>query len=181
MDLEILLDASVAILNESHSAYAIAGGLASNLWVSKDRMRPTYDIDIACGVKARDAAETVAQALEKQGHTVVRTGTLPFRRAVIERLWIEGITLDFVMPRNVEFVNSAFARLQKGTSRYRTMTVLSPEDLFLYKALAKRERDIPPMCDLAEASEFDRKYVESWARKLGVWSFAKRALKREEV
>ena len=110
------------------------------------------------------------------GYSVLRSKDMHFTRAQISRLWVEGITVDFVRPRNLQFVNSAFARLEKGDLKSAKIPILAPEDVFLYKALSKRERDIAPMSALSDRADFDRVYVEKWARKLGVWLFAKRAI-----
>lgn len=178
MGIPEVLNVLVAALEEAPVPYALAGGLASNLWVSEERTRETFDIDLAVAASEADAINALKAALERRGLSVLGPTLLPFKRATIRRFVAEGVIVDFIRPRDEGYVRKAFSRLETAEmSRGKRIPVLSPEDLFLFKALAKRGTDLQPMTAMAEATGFNREYVESWARKLGVWSFAKQSLR----
>jgi len=92
------------------------------------------------------------------------------------RLLLGHVPVDFVRPKDVEYVKAAFRRMGRADVLGKRVAVLLPEDVFLYKALARRARDLPVMADLSALRGFNRRYVERWGRQLGIWSFARRAL-----
>ena len=174
MELLALLPRILDALDTEHVNYALVGGLASNLWVADEKVRETFDIDFA--VKGVWSPERVMEALQSPAVSVLRGSDLNLSRADITRLILNDTILDFVSAKSKEFMDSVFIRVRQGQAAGRNLPVVSAEDVFVFKALSKREIDMHPMCALAETSEFDREYVERWVRKLGVWSFAKRAL-----
>ncbi len=177
MDLQEALVRVVAAMEELRIPYALAGGLASNAWVGEERAQDTYDVDFAVAALEPDPATAVRTSLARRNVEAEKADPMAFRRAKIHRLWIAGITVDFILPRHRGYPRAALDRTGESLIGARKVRVLSPEDAFLYKALSKRERDLAPMSALAEREDFDRRYAERWARRLGVWRFAKRALR----
>ena len=160
MEIVSLLTAVCDILERQQIRFAIAGGLASNLWVSEERTQETYDIDLAI-LQSQHSITTIEAALKTMGHTVLRTKDMHFTR--------------FCSTQKPSVCQQRVRASGKGQIEKRRDSN-SCEDVFLYKALSKRERDIAPMTALSDRADFDRVYAEKWARKLGVWLFAKRAI-----
>lgn len=179
MRFEELLSRALRAIAAVEQPHAVVGGLAANLWVAPERARETYDIDFACAAwNPADDAE-LRRRLEAQGAEVIASTHLPLRRVVIHRVAVENTMIDIVVPRNAKYAATALARRAESTMRETPVPVLAPEDVFLFKAVAKREKDLQPMAALAVLPTFDRAYVERWARTLGVWRFAKRGLKTD--
>lgn len=170
-------------LSKARVRFALAGGLASNLWVRSEDVRDTADIDIAVVAMYPDPASIAAVHLYKHGYTmddVERWVEASLRRVEIRRIVVRNIPVDFILARNASFVRRAFRRAHAAYVGKTRVRVLSAEDVFLFKALAGRPKDIQPMWALSLRPRFDRRYVESWARTLGVWAFAKRTLARDK-
>ena len=174
MQLLALLPRILDVLEREHVTYALVGGLASNLWVRDDKVRETFDIDFA--VKGVWNPERVMETLQSPEISALRGSDLNLRRVDISRLILNDTILDFVTAKSKEFMDSVFMRVRQGQAAGRNLPVVSAEDVFVFKAMSKRESDMHPMCALVETGEFDLDYAEKWARKLGVWSFAKRAM-----
>ncbi|HYG78009.1 MAG TPA: hypothetical protein VEK08_23590 [Planctomycetota bacterium] len=167
-----------ALIKEK-TPFALTGGLASNLWLPDEQVRETFDIDFA--VPAGWSPDQLATSLRAPPMLAMRGADLNLRRAEIKRLVVENIVVDFVSVKSAPFMKEVFARVQTGRLAGRPLPVLSPEDIFVFKAISKRERDIQPMSALATTAEFDRKHAEKWCRKFGVWLFAARALKSQRT
>ena len=167
----------VTALKAGRIPCALAGGFAANLWVRREEVRETHDIDFSVLTLHPDPAGEVLTHLHRYGfHRTERQVDVRLRRAEFRRILVDGVPVDFVLPRNKDFAAAAFRRIRPARVGRTRIQALSPEDVFLFKALAGREKDVPPMAALAERPGFDRRYVERWARRLGVWRFAKRCL-----
>lgn len=55
--------------------------------------------------------------------------------------------------------------------------IASPEDLVILKGLTKREKDIAPIWFLAQTLVLNRRYIEKWTRRFGVWRFVNQDLR----
>ena len=67
------------------------------------------------------------------------------------------------------FQRTSFARRTKVELSGRTVTVLTPEDLILYKLIASRLEDLSAIQSILIINpSLDRAYLADWAKKLGV-------------
>jgi hypothetical protein len=169
-------------LKASRIPHALAGGMAANLLVPSGDARETHDVDFALATTYPDPASAVIAYLFKHGHYDIerlldsrvsrKTAMPPY--ADILKITIGGIGVDFIVLRHRKYVATALKRAWSAKFAGQTTPLLSPEDLFLYKARAGRPRDFQPMSALSQMPRFNWKYVIRWSRLLGVYGIAKK-------
>jgi hypothetical protein len=163
-------------LKANRIPYAMAGGMATNLWVSDEDSRETHDVDFALAVSFPDPASDVLVYLARHGkYCIERLVDSKLPKANILKFVVGGINVDFVVVHDEEYAKTAIRRAARSRFMGRSkIRILTPEDIFLYKAMANRHKDISPMAALSKDKDFDWEYVERWARRLGAWSVAKK-------
>jgi len=177
-----LIDVTVAVLDaleRFRAPYALAGGLAANLWVAGEHQQATFDADaaVASGVDPDALVRHLEAALERFGG--FHSATLPFRKARIERLLCPPeIPVDLILLKDTAYSALALERAATTELRGKRYPVLRPEDVILHKSLGRREKDVAALSFLAGDNALDLEYVETWARRLGTWTFVRRALPR---
>ena len=176
-DIPTLLAEAWAALAEAGVACAVIGGCARNAYAE---VRATKDVDLVVEVDAA-AYRTVVDALAAHGFrraTAVGApdGEVPDLELFRDRA---GRRIDILFA-HTDFERSALARRETrepyaGVS----VSVVSPEDLIVYKLLAGRPQDRLDVLALVDAftagaRAIDWSYVERWC---DVWE-AREALER---
>lgn len=176
MTLTEAFHAVTAAMDRAGIQHALAGGLASNVWVRPEEVAETFDVDFAVATLTPDPTGRILPELDRAGVRAIPGAELQLRRARIHRVVTGDVVIDFVLPNDAEFVRSALARATVMETSGRRLSVLSPEDVFVYKALSKRLKDLAPMVALCRRPDFDVEYVSRWTRRFRVWRFTKRVL-----
>lgn len=179
--LEAAAAALMGALEEAGITAAIAGGIAANAWVATCDITPTFDVDVAMLLPDPDALSPDALArrfTDRSGKKCLHTEDIKLRKATIQRfLCVPGeITIDLVLA-DPAYAAAALARTGVLQVAGRKCPLLAPEDAILYKGLARRAKDLGPIAAIARAQKLNRRYIQRWARKLGVWQFVSRAMR----
>lgn len=165
--LEEALFALLQALDPLAVPYCVIGALAVGMW---GRPRATTDLDILIAVAEQDRPRLLT-TLEQQGflydrpwaeaNPMIRQTPLRFRRG--------GIPADLLLPRNAHD-DSVLQRRRQQPLGTRSLSVIAPEDLILYKLRAGRPRDFEDALSVLQhqRDQLDGKYLETWARRIGV-------------
>jgi len=159
-------------LNQHNIPYMLTGGLATTIW---GRVRSTLDIDIVLDVKKKDAGRLL-ETFQKD-------------------FYIDAEAVEAAFDKNISFnaidikTNTAIDCYLSGDSQYEKLrfqrkiiknivdikvNVISPEDLILIKLLWRKtsssERQLDDVRSIFRISgeKLDMKYLNQWAKKLGV-------------
>ena len=85
------------------------------------------------------------------------------RRALLNRIEVDIFIVT------TPFQEASFARRTKAELMGRTVTVFTPEDVILYKLIARRPKDLSAIQNILLTNpSLDRAYLADWAKKLGV-------------
>lgn len=161
---------------------ALCGGMAHNVWAGSGGQFSTDDVDLAV-LAPEDVsmdAERVAEALQR------RTGEPWFfrdryrrRDRMIYKFQLgegdDAVHFDLVLP-DLHYASQAIEAAAKLDIAGVEGRVLQPEDVILYKALARRPKDVEKILKLHQLIELDLVYLEAWARHLDRWDYVKAAL-----
>jgi hypothetical protein len=147
-------------LERAGLAYAIGGAIAYGLYAPP---RATNDVDLNVFVSP-DELHAVFEALESAGAVVDRAAAATSARErgdFIAR--IEGMRVDVFVP-SIPLSDSAAARVREGTLLGRPITVLSAEDLVLFKLLFFRTKDLSDVERLVlfQEDQLDHRYIREW-------------------
>lgn len=132
------------LLDRAEIPYALYGGLAVAAY---GVARETKDADVA--VVSADVGQ-VATLLQKDG---LRAETafqgMRFGGLTVSRITLLGgeddvglNTVDLVEPRSARYASAAIKRAVRAPLRGREITLLSPEDVILFKVLSTRDKDL---------------------------------------
>lgn len=166
-----LRDVSAA-LHRLDIPYAVMGGLAVR---AHGIPRPTYDLDFTIAIE-REQLVVLFDTLDELGYTVpeiYRTGwvdQVADMPLIKFNLMIQGnaIAVD-VFLAETPFLESAIARRVRTEIENVTVDVVSPEDLILLKAIARRPRDVGDIIDVRfTQGDLDEAYLRKWAGELGI-------------
>lgn len=178
--LESIAAALLGSLREAGIPAALTGGIAANAWVEKNEVRPTYDVDVAIAIPdgAVFSADAIASAIASRTGTGCFHGSdfeLPKAKIIRLVMTPDGTQVDLVI---AETSYAAAAQERTGTVELEGArhAILAPEDVVLYKGLARRDKDRIAIGAIARAQKLDRSYIEKWARKLGIWRFVANSL-----
>ena len=179
--LEAVASAILGVLKDAGIPAALTGGLAANAWVATEDVAATYDVDVATLIPEgiQFSASTLADAFTtRSGIRCMHGSDLDLPKAKIVRLVTipKGTVIDMVMA-NRTFAGEALSRTSTIESGGERHPILSPEDLILYKGLARRDKDRTAIVAIAKRQTLDRAYIERWARRLGIWKFVSSGLK----
>ena len=168
---------------------ALAGGLAHNLWVGSGGQFDTEDIDLAVLVIPGQEISTAQLANELARRSGEECEFWDRYRRVDRVIYKfncfssqkgkeSGTKLDLVLVYS-DYAEEALkyaGTFEIGKDNYK---ILNPEDVILYKGLARRKKDVIKIAAMAEIIKLDMNYIEQWARALGRWTYVKAALEGE--
>lgn len=175
-----LTDALLAVhdvLAASDIPHALCGGLAANLY--REEVRATVDVDVAVAV-APARVVVLVQKFEDQGWKV-------------EPYWRQGEQLRLTrkdLPRidcilaTTDYERKAIDQAVPARIEGHELTVLTPEDLIVFKLIAGRARDYEAVAAIinARGDRLDVDYITGWLEQFGVterWARAKEEARRE--
>ena len=133
--------------------HALYGGLALAAY---GEARETRDADLAVLGSAVPVAKS---ALEAQGlQTTVSFADVPFGGLRISRYFVIGgaaavgvNVIDLVVPVSERFASSVIQRALRAPLRGTEISIVSPEDFVLLKALSTRDRDLDDAASVLRA------------------------------
>jgi len=148
-------------------SYALIGAWALAVW---GRPRTTLDLDFLVLVDEK--------GLDRLGALMTRAGM------ELDETWLEwnpmlggtqvrfryrGLTVDILRPRDIHD-RQVFRRKKKKRLEGRFYWIISAEDFILQKLKVGRPRDFEDASSVVEriGTRLDRKYLERWARRLGI-------------
>jgi hypothetical protein len=130
--------------------------------------RPTYDVDFTLAV-ARERLRGLFAAVEELGYSIPtaheggwvdQVGGMPLVKI---RLYLDGKGIDAdVFLAETAFQQDVIARRVTCTVEEQPVSLVTAEDLILFKLIASRPHDIAHLCDMARVGLFDR----SWRDRL---------------
>ncbi len=161
---DVVLAVSSA-LEEARIRYALTGGLAVAAWAPAEEVFETHNADFGILSARKDPVDAVLRRIP--GSRADDERSVDLVRARVLKAVVRGIHVDFILPAHSAFVREAFKRAGTLPAGSKTIPVLSPEDVFLYKSLAARPKDVSALWALSRRKDFDRAYVKRWAARLG--------------
>lgn len=153
------------LLQSQGIAHALLGGMAANLY--RREARATQDVDL--GIVASPAElVAVVEAFRKAGwQPEVRA-----KKAEALRLAHTDLPRIDLLIAGTPFEESAIARAATLTIDGQEMTIVTPEDLVVYKLIAGRARDyeaVGAILNMSEnLSQIDGAYVLGWLDQFGL-------------
>ncbi|MEW6110294.1 MAG: DUF6036 family nucleotidyltransferase [Nitrospirota bacterium] len=186
MELYDLLKYLINALEKLKIKYFITGSIASMFY---GEPRFTNDIDIVADIKLEHIRGLLK--LFPEDEFFIDEDTL--RDAIKNRFQFNiihpasGLKIDIVIPKVDDFNKSRFNRIKKVSPIKKTFANLaSPEDVIIMKMRYYKEgesekhlRDIASILKIS-GSGVDKKYIESWAKKLNLTNIWNLILKRLE-
>ena len=178
-DLTDVIHELVALFDRMSLPYAIMGGIAVRAY---GLPRPTYDVDFTLAVP-RERLRGLFASVEELGYSIPtaydggwvdQVGGMPLVKI---RLSLEGKGIDAdVFLAETAFQQEVIARRVTCTVEEQPVSLVTAEDLILFKLIASRPRDLIDVQDiLFTQGDLDEAYMRRWAKELGV------AEKLEEV
>lgn len=147
-------------LEQAGVPYAVGGAIAYGLHAPP---RATNDVDLNIFVSVDETGRAL-DALEAAGASVQRESAL---RSARERgdfiVRFGGMRIDCFVP-SIALSESAATRVRSATLLGRPVSILSAEDLTLFKLLFFRAKDVNDVERLVrfQGSRLDRAYVRRW-------------------
>ncbi len=172
------------VLDELKIGYFVTGGFAISVW---GRPRATFDVDIVIQL-----VEPKVVPLAKALRRISEAGYVDedAAREAIERMgefnFIDpetGVKVDFWIMKKTPAGRSEFERRIARKIDGQKIYFISPEDLILNKLLWYRESKSSRHLEDAESvlkisgEKLDRRYLNQWAKKLGVTDILAKLLK----
>jgi hypothetical protein len=144
----------------------VIGAFALSAW---GRPRATLDLDFM--ILADEFPRGLWKALNSAGFHTDQTWAShnPMLRGSQIRMRSGGIVVDILNPRD-EHDRYAFKNRRKKLFRRRYLWFPSPEDLILQKIKVGRPQDFGDAMGILQRTgrTLDRRYVQRWARRLGL-------------
>jgi D-ribose pyranose/furanose isomerase RbsD len=180
-ELEVLKMATQR-LNESDILYMISGSIAANYYTVP---RMTRDIDIVIELKEVNIEKFVnlfqndfyvdKEVIKKE---VSRNGMFN----LIHKQYV--VKVDFILSKESEFQNAAFARRKKVSIENSPMLFITAEDLILAKLIWAKDsysevqlKDVSNL--LKSGKDLDQNYIKEWVATLNLNQIYK-VVKRDE-
>lgn len=171
-DLTTVIRDLASLFDQRQLPYAIMGGIAVRAYAIP---RPTFDVDFTLAI-SRDRLPELFVAITDLGYTVPdqygrgwvdEVGGMPLVKV---RLYLEGRGIDAdVFLAETEFQQEVIRRRQVAEVEGQSLSLVSPEDLILFKLIASRPRDLIDVQDVMfTQGELDEAYMRRWAEPLGV-------------
>lgn len=170
----------VLLLDQLSIDYAVMGGFAVRAYAVP---RPTYDVDLAIAIqrellprlfgKLRENDFEIPEVYERGGVDRIHEMPLLKLRRYVGR---ESLDVDLFLDETA-FLKEVMSRRERQMAEDRSLWIISPEDLILFKLSANRPRDWGDIGDVFfMQAPLDVKYLRCWAEKLGVTEKLERAL-----
>lgn len=178
-DLTDVIHELVALFDRMSLPYAIMGGIAVRAHALP---RPTYDVDFTLAI-SRAQIGGLFEAVEELGYSIPtayeggrvdQVGGMPLVKI---RLYLDGKGIDAdVFLAETDFQREVISRRITCMVEGMQVSLVTAEDLILFKLIASRPRDLIDVQDvLFTQGDLDEAYMRRWAGELGV------AAKLEEV
>jgi hypothetical protein len=169
------------VLRRAGVECAVMGGFAVRHWAIP---RPTYDVDFAVALEG-EALTKLLQTLDREGFIVDRHFTTGFtdklagmRKVNVGCFESGTIWRIDIFLATTPFVRSAFDRRVPTEIDGMHLSVVSAEDLLLFKLLADRNKDRMDIEDmLAVCGALDTAYLRKWADHLAISDRLERVLR----
>jgi predicted nucleotidyltransferase len=177
------LESVVERLDVLNLPYAVMGGIAVRAYAIP---RATYDVDLTIAVEQSQVPELFV-ALKELDFAIPE----PYESGWVDRIagmpllklkrYYEGKTLDVdLFLVESEFQKDVMKRRIRVDAEGRNYWMVTPEDLILFKLVAKRPRDHVDVADvLFVQGQLDIAYMRSWAKILEVDAALEQALTAE--
>jgi hypothetical protein len=171
-DLTAVIHDLVRVFDNLGLPYAIMGGIAVRAYGIP---RPTYDVDFTLAVPLDRLAE-LFDAISRCGYTIPEqytrgwvdsVGGMPLVKV---RLFLDGRSVDAdIFIAETPFQQEVIRRRVKAETEGVEVSLVSPEDLILFKVVAARPRDLLDIQDVFfTQGQLDEPYLRRWAEMLGV-------------
>lgn len=183
-----LLVKIAAILERLNINYCVTGGIAVSVW---GRPRATFDIDVVIEILERQVS-LLAKALRKISEITYIDENMA-KKAILnygEFNFIDGKTgfkVDFWVKKDNELSKLQFKRKEVKIISGQRVYFISPEDLILSKLdWYKKSESTRQLEDIESVLKIsgkilDKKYLNSWAKKLGFFEILKSIDTSEEI
>lgn len=149
-----------SLLNDLGIEWAVAGGVAANLY--RDDARATGDMDIMLVAAVADMAH-VADEFRRNGWAITHR---PSDQWLVRAAHPEFGRIDLIAAET-EYQRVAIRRAKEATIDGDACKVLAAEDVIVLKMIANRYKDLADVESILEAGvTLDRAYLEDW---LGRW------------
>jgi hypothetical protein len=171
----VILEANIAALLQRMAVcfrhqrvpYVLIGAWALAAW---GRPRATNDLDFLVLMNEGDV-DRLNRRLIQAGLELDETWQEwnPILRGFQLRFQSQGTTVDVLLPRDLHD-QQVFLRKRKKRMGEQYYWVVCPEDFILQKLKVGRPRDFEDAASVTDRfrDKLDRKYLEHWARQLGV-------------
>lgn len=171
-DLTDVIHDLAALFDRLSLPYAIMGGIAVRAY---GLPRPTYDVDFTLAVprdRLRDLFAAVAELgysvpTAYEGGWVDQVGGMPLVKI---RLYLDGKGIDAdVFLAETAFQQEVIARRVTCDVEGQRVSLVTAEDLILFKLIASRPRDLIDVQDvLFIQRDLDEDYMRRWAAELNL-------------
>jgi hypothetical protein len=156
----------VDVLSELRLPYMIIGAFALPAW---GRPRATLDLDFI--IQTPEVPEELVASLDGLGFRLDKKWDEynPMIRAFHKRFRSGRVPVDVLLNRDAHDA-SAFKRRKRKRFDGRYLWFPSPEDLLLQKLKVGRPQDFVDAAGIVDrmSRKIDRRYLNTWARKLGL-------------
>ncbi len=159
------LYATVDLLERYQYRYALAGGLAVSMLAAP---RATVDIDLCVMLTTEEFPLLFDRLRTMLPGLFIHPQPMHFAQVDIHRVvhlaTPRELIIDFIVPHDRAFTESAMQRRLMVTFAGRTLPVLTPEDLVVLKTWAGRTQDLLDIAALRHSSGdgFDGGYLRRW-------------------
>lgn len=167
--LDEALDALLTVLQRRHLPYMVVGGMALAVW---GRVRLTQDVDVGLSCEPRDETALI-DALQASHFLPAAPRAIIGHRLIICRYLKSShglpVQVDLLLARDA-YQRQAIQRAVTVAWGRRTLRLITPEDLLLYKLIADRPIDRLDALTVVEeqAGRLNVAYLRRWAKPLGL-------------
>lgn len=166
-NLRRVLNLAVGCLQSRRTPYALIGAWALAAW---GKPRATLDLDFLVMADEEDLGR-LGSRMGQLGMNPDRSWLQynPLLRGLQLRLRFRDVVVDLLRPRDAHD-RQVFRRTRRRRLAGRYYRLVSPEDFILQKLKVGRPRDFEDAVSVLErlGKALDRRYLERWARKIGV-------------
>jgi len=164
------------VLTSAGIAHALLGGMAANLY--RKEARATQDVDFA--IKASPLQTIAVIDAFRQAGWEPQVGST--KSESLRLVHAELPRIDILIA-GTPFEESAIGRAVVLTLDADEISIVTPEDLIVYKLIAGRAQDYEAVAAIIDAiTDLDGAYIEGWLRQFGFaerWPKARREALRD--
>ncbi|MBW3589853.1 MAG: nucleotidyltransferase [Actinobacteria bacterium] len=166
-----------AVLAAAEISHALCGGLAANLY--REDVRATVDVDVAVAVAPARVVDLV-QKFEDEGWKVEAY----WRQSEQLRLTRSDLPRVDCILATTDYERKAIDQAVPARIEGHELSVLTPEDLIVFKLIAGRARDYEAVAAIinAQGEKLEVDYITGWLEQFGVverWERAREEARRE--